>query len=165
MNDWSRPRILKFLADAGLIDPGANICMTNALEPLKNLRRLPIPLKVGVAVEGRSEPQQSTCTHVGDLPIRLSDGRTHYQRCYYNPDATETFISPQAIVESSDVLVHWTMRGSSLPTQGGALRIESEDGQVTLDIPLSRRNGLYYCQHDFLSMDRTPLADVNTLHI
>lgn len=162
-NVWNRPRILKLLEDVGLIDPGANICMTHALALLHNVRRLRTPLAVGVALDNDSTPRQSVCTHVGELPLRLSDGNTHFQLCYYNPQATETFISPQAIVESSDVLAHWSMQGSSLPNQGGSLRFESEDGHSTFEINLTRRNGLYYCSGDTFSPAPTPLGEVNSL--
>ena len=163
-NSFSRPRILKLIQDrdGGLADPGANICMTYDKSILLNLRLLPAPISVGVAVNNGGDVQQSKCTHVGDLPLRLENGGYHYQRCYYNPSASETFISPQAIVESCPLLRRWTMSGHSDRTQGGMLSFATESGDVYMSIPLTNRGGLYYCEDTFV-MGGTPLSQVNNL--
>ena len=163
-NSFSRPRVLKLIQNSvgGLADPGANICMTHDKSILLNLRLLPAPISVGVAVNSEGGVQQSKCTHVGDLPLRLEDGGYHYQRCYFNPNASETFISPQAIVESCPPLRRWTMSGHSDRTQGGMLSFATESGDVYMSIPLINRGGLYFCEDTFV-MGKTPLPQVNNL--
>ncbi len=80
--------------------------MTNRLSLLLNVRPLDNPLKVGVAIaEGGESLTESKCTHIGDLPLPLANGGYHYQPCYYNPSATNTFIAPDAICTESDGLL------------------------------------------------------------
>ena len=118
-------------AKGGLCDPGANICMTNKLSLLLNAKRLDHPLPVGVAlnVEG-SLVSNSVCTHVGDLPLPLTSGDYYFQKCYYNPSATDTFLSPHAVCRDSDGLLDdWTMKRWT-GTGEGNLSITSPAGPI-----------------------------------
>ncbi len=94
------------LNKGGLNDPGANICMTNRLALILNMRLLDTPLKVGVAVsEGGADITEFKCTHMGDLPFTLTNGGCHYQPYYYNPLVTNTFIALDAICTASKGLL------------------------------------------------------------
>ena len=77
--------------------------------------------------------------------------------CYYNPDSAETIISPSAICsDSKGVLTSWSLHGNSTK-RPGALRFQSTIDEVTVDIPLHLKNGLYYCDAEsFIIVDRTP---------
>ena len=125
----TRTDILPQRAKGGLSDTGANICMTNQMSLLLNVRQLHNPIPVGVAlnVEG-SKVANSVCTHVGDLPLPLTSGEYFYQKCYYNPSATDTFLSPHAVWRDSDGLLDdWAMTART-STGEGNLTISSPTG-------------------------------------
>ena len=148
----------------GLADPGANVCMTNKKSLLYNLRPLENPFPVGVAVsQDSTSTSQSMCTHVGELPLPMTNGDTWYQLCYYNHSASDTFISPHAVCHNSKgLLKHWTMSAST-PLGTGELRIESDSSLYTIRIPLHSRGGLYYCTSDTFLRENTPIQSVNML--
>ncbi len=71
LRPWERPVRLD---RGGLSDTGANICMTNLLELLRNVRPLAQPIAVGVALTPDATfTQDSVCTHVGKLPLPLTN--------------------------------------------------------------------------------------------
>jgi hypothetical protein len=84
-----------------LIDGGANICITGDINLLVDVVNIP-PLPISVALHGILT-LDDCCTARGLLPIQLDDGSVYWQTCYYSKNAVETIISPQAIVNSSDV--------------------------------------------------------------
>ena len=92
-----------------LIDGGANICITGNLDSLFDVVAIP-PLSISVAVEGASSIDDC-CTARGMTPIQLDDGSIYWQACYFCANAVETIISPQAIVDSSDVFQSWHQTG------------------------------------------------------
>ena len=98
VNDWS------------LMDAGANICLTGNLEILADAINIP-PLPVTVTLNGHGTSVDDCCTKRGYIPLALSDGTIHWQRCYYSANAVETIISPQAILSSSNLFASWTMMG------------------------------------------------------
>jgi hypothetical protein len=63
------------------------------------------PLPISVAVNGDDPTLDDSCTCRGYLSLKLSDGSTHWQLCFYCKNAVETIISPQAILASSDFFV------------------------------------------------------------
>ncbi len=88
-----------------LIDGGANICITGDLNSLFDVVAIP-PLSISVAVEGASSIDDCY-TARGMTPLQLDDGSIYWQVCYFCKNAVETIISPQAIVDSSDVFQSW----------------------------------------------------------
>ena len=75
---------------------------------------------------------------------------TYYQMCFVNPHASETFILPQAIINSSaSSFDKWQMEGLS---QGhpGHLSLFSPLGLLKMSIQLSQQDGLYYSTTDTL---------------
>jgi hypothetical protein len=91
-----------------LMDAGANICLTGDLEILADVVDIP-PLPITVALNGNGSSVDDCCTKWGFIPLALSDGTIHWQLCYYSANAVETIISPQAILNSSDIFASWTM--------------------------------------------------------
>jgi len=92
-----------------LLDAGANICLTGDLQLLVDVIKIP-PLPISVAITGDAPSLDDCCTHRGYLPLQLSDGSTHWQLCFYCKNTVETIISPQAILESRNVLARWDSR-------------------------------------------------------
>ena len=123
---WNAPSRLD---KGGLCDPGANICMTNNFKLLHGIRRLATPISVGVALDtSTSGMKTSVCTHVGYLLLPLTDGGEHRQRCYFNPSATDTFLSPHAVCNDSDgLLTTWSMKARTAENTG-ELEIASDSG-------------------------------------
>jgi hypothetical protein len=116
------------------MDAGANICLTGDLNLLVNVVDIP-PLPISVAVQGASLSLNNCFTKRGYLPLQLSNGSTHWQLCFYCKNAVETIISPQAILENSDVFYSWTKTGQ--------IRFDSHDGLLTMTITLDFHDGLY----------------------
>ena len=138
-----------------MADSGANCSMTNNLTLLKNVRQLLKPIQVGVAVDAKgTDMSYATCNMIGDLTITCKDGSTISTQCFYNPHATDTIISPQAILEESLEFDSWSQVGRRLGN-AGELQFHGKNG--TKAIELAQNNGLYYCKsitfdidHDFL---------------
>ena len=125
-----------------LADSGANCCMTANKELLKNLRKLEAPITIGVAVCDNGPIKSSAeCTHVGDLTIKCDNGETVITECFYNPYASDTIISPQAIIDSSDEYTIWKQIGRKFGKPGQLSFIGPES---TKTITLQQRDGLYF---------------------
>ncbi len=85
------------------------------------------------------------------------DGSLYYQPCYHCKKATETIISPQAVVDASDTFVTWHQTGH----KGGILgsfQFESLSGLLLMTLPLHSINGLYYCPLDVLTVDSDSIS-------
>ena len=144
----------------GMIDSGANICMTDNLDILSNVVNI-VPFSISLAVETDGSPARiSQCTKKGILHLTKSDGGVHPQICYYNADAAETIISPTAIcADSKGVLTSWSLHGNSTK-EPGSLKFQTTLNKITVDIPLHMRNGLYYCNAEsFVLAKSTPFPD------
>lgn len=141
----------------GLIDGGSNICLTNRVDILVDVVDIP-PLPISVAVDGAAADEDLCCTKKGLLPLSMDDGSVYYQTCYFCENAAETIISPQAIVDSSDVFYSWTQCGYRRDSaRDGRLRFDSHDGFVTMSLDLAFKDGLYYCSTDAITVDANPL--------
>jgi hypothetical protein len=120
----------------GLFDSGANLCMTNNPNLLVDVRLCP-PFTISLATSDGGHSHTNVCRRRGLLPLPLLDGSTYYQTCFIYPHASETFISPQAIIDSSaGSFDKWQMEGFS---QGrhGHLKLFSPLGLLTMSIQLS----------------------------
>ena len=138
-----------------LMDGGANICITGVLSLLVNVVSIP-PLPISVATKSGSLSLDGCCTKRGLIPLELSDGAVYYQPCYYCKNATETIISPEAIVAACDTLVHWTQQGHKGDAPG-CIRFTSDSGLYSISLVLEKRDGLYYCPTDVFTVDRDPV--------
>ena len=138
-----------------LMDGGANICITGVLSLLVDVVSIP-PLPISVATKSGSISLDDCCTKRGLIPLELSDGAVYYQPCYYCKNATETIISPEAIVAASDTLVHWTQQGHKGDAPG-CIRFTSDSGLYSISLVLEKRDGLYYCPTDVFTVDHDPV--------
>jgi hypothetical protein len=114
------------------------------------------PLSISVAVEGDSSIDDC-CTARGMTSLQLDDGSIYWQVCYFCKNAVETIISPQAIVDSSDVFQSWHQtgyrHGDSTP---GCIRFDSHDGLINMHMTLVLHDRLHYCPTDVCAIDTMP---------
>jgi hypothetical protein len=138
-----------------LINGGANICLTGDLDVLFDVLEIP-PLPVSVALQGEITTD-NCCTACGKIPLQLDDGLIYWQDCYYSKNAVEMIISPQAIVDLSDVFRSWHQtgyrNGDSTP---GHIRFDSYYSLLSMTMTLVRHKGLHYCPTDAFIVDHTP---------
>ena len=125
-----------------LADTGANCCMTPNLSSLRDVETLLEPITVGVAVMNDKNPTYAQCTHIGVLPVPCDDGSQILTKCFYNPFASDTILSPQAIIDSSSEFHTWQQTGRKF---GMAGTLEFIGYTSVKTITLSQSNGLYYC--------------------
>jgi hypothetical protein len=142
-------------ACSGLVDSGANLCMTNNPNLLANV--CPCALfTIAVATSNGQHLQTNVCHRRGLLPLPLLDGSFHYQTCYINLHASDTFIPPQAIIGSSnDSFDKWQMEGYT-NGQPGLLTFYSPSSLLKISIHLEQQNSLYYCTTNTFTVDTNP---------
>ena len=128
-----------------MADSGANVCVTSDPSILVDVIDInPIPL--GVAATSPDTPI-TFCTKQGYLPIPLSDGSYHYQPFLYNPNATDTILSPAHVMRSSPSISSWRQSGSKDPSVTDTLSFLDSNGNDLLVLPLTTQNGLQYCSN------------------
>jgi hypothetical protein len=129
--------------------------MTNNPNLLVDVRPC-APFTMSLATSNEGQSHMNVCKRCGLLPLHLVDRTTHYQTCFINPYALETFISPQAIINSSGgSFDKWQMEGYS---QGrpGILLMYSPLGLLKMSIKLCQQDGLYYSMTDRFTVDTNP---------
>jgi hypothetical protein len=140
-----------------LIDGGANICITGDLDSLFDVVTIP-PLAISVAVEGTSSIDDC-CTARGLTPIQLDGGSIYWQVCYFCANVVKTIISPQAIVDSSDVFQSWQQKGYQCGVSTPVcIRFDSHDGLLTMKMSFVLHDGLHYCPTDVYAVDDLPAS-------
>ena len=137
-----------------MMDGDATICVTGLLELLMDVEPIP-PLTISVAMKTAKFSLDSCCTKKGLLPLTLDDGSVYYQPCYYCKNATETIISPDAILQASDILVHWHQEGHRHGGPGN-IRFSSDSGLYAITLSLEKWDGLYYCPTDVFTVAKDP---------
>jgi hypothetical protein len=136
-----------------LIVGGANICITGNMDSLFDVVAIP-PLSISVAVEGKPS-LDDCCTARGMTPLQLNDGSIYWQVCYFCKNAVETIISPQAIVDSSDVFQSWHQTGYRHGVfTPGCILFDSHDGLINMRMTLVLHDGLHYCPMDVYAIDK-----------
>jgi hypothetical protein len=138
-----------------LINGGADICLTGDLGLLTDVVTIP-PMPISVAPQGKITIDDC-CTARGKIPLQLDDGLIYWHNCYYSKNAVKTIISPQAIVDSSDIFQSWHQLGYRIgdPTPG-RIRFDSHDGLVGMSMTLVHHEGLHYCPTDVYTINHTP---------
>jgi hypothetical protein len=120
----------------GLCDSGANLCMTNNPNLLVDVCSC-APFTILLATSDGGHSHTNVCHRLGLLPLPLLDGTTYYQTCFVNPYASETFILPQAIIDSSaGSFDKWQMKGF-LQGRPGVPSLYSPSGLLKMSIQLS----------------------------
>jgi hypothetical protein len=138
-----------------LVDSGGNFNMTNDLSLLLNVVAIR-PFSIGMAAQ--ESKSSSMCTHRGDFPLPMNDGSIFYTLMFYNPSASETILSPEAICfNSMDFLTHWNQSGSTT-SDGGSVSFYTKQGAEVLSLQLQKRNGLYYTPISTLGVDSSDPA-------
>ena len=102
------------------MDSGSNIILTNDISLLRELQDI-TPFTISVALNGEST-LDDYCTKQGLLTLTRDDGRHFDVTCYSCPNATETIISPQAIITESPIFTKWTQVGYKDPTMPGKVQ-------------------------------------------
>jgi hypothetical protein len=126
-----------------MVDGGANICITGILDLLLDIEMI-APLPISVASKSSQTILDNCCTKQGFPLLTLDDGSTYYQSCYYHKNATKTIISPDAILWSSNILVHWHQIGHR-DDSPGSICFTSNSGLFSIMLTLKKCDGLYYC--------------------
>ena len=137
-----------------MMDGGANICITGLLGLLVDVKPT-LPLPISVATKTAKFSLDSCCTKKGLLPLTLDDGSIYYQPCHYCKNAIETIISPDAILQSSNILVHWHQEGHRHGGPG-KIRFSSDSGLYAINLSLEKCEGLYYCPTDVFTVTQDP---------
>lgn len=154
------PRFVARLMDGsthGLVDSGANLCMTNNPSLLLDIRQCH-PFHIDQATSDGSPSKSNVCNQVGMIPIPLLDGTVYHQMVFVNPHAAGTFLSPQAIIDgSNNKFTRWIQEGNT-HGQSGALRIYFTDGSLALSWDLTQSHGLYFCSMTSLALSSTPAS-------
>ena len=136
-----------------LIDTGGNFNMTNRVDSLQNVTAVR-PFSVDMAA--KETASTSKCTHRGEFPLKMNDGSTFFTPVFYNPSASETILSPEAICfNSRGLLTHWCQSGSTT-SPFGSVSFFNKDGAELISLTLQKRNGLYYTTVDTMSVDSGP---------
>ena len=80
----------------------------------------------------------------GLIRIPIIGGEPYLQPCYYCESATETIVSPEAILAGNESLTNWTQDGAKDSTPG-SITFRNDDGSFSFTISLTKEEGLYYC--------------------
>ena len=144
-----------------LVDTGGNFNMTNRRNLLVNVTAVK-PFSIGMAA--KESESTSFCTHRGDFPIQMLDGSVFYTPMYFNPQASDTILSPEAICQNSGrFLTHWTQSGSTLSDFGNVSLFTAQGAEI-ISLQLKKRNGLYYTTLSSTAVDSSappPSPEVN----
>jgi hypothetical protein len=101
-------------------------------------------------------PTHTSANAAASFPYPSSTVQHTTQTCFVNPYASETFISPQAIINSSaGSFDKWQMEGF-LQGRPGILSLYSPSGLLKMSIQLSQQDGLYYSSTDTFTVDTNP---------
>ena len=138
-----------------LADGGSNIVLTGDESILEGVHSIP-PVHIGLAAKGDTTP----CTKQGWLPQLLSDGSILRTKAYVNSAATDTILSPEAILYSHPDLYRWEQQGFK-GNNPGWLRFYSKSDRLMLSLPLKQKHNLYYYEYvrPGLASNRTIEAD------
>lgn len=132
------------LDKGNLTDSGANCWITANLSALSDVTELAQPIVIGLAVTNDGSVKSSSeCTHIDRLTIKCDGGLTFKTSCFYNPNASDTIISPQAIIDESNKFTQWSQTGRKLG-QAGQINFTGPNG--TKSITFQQHDGLYLHQ-------------------
>jgi hypothetical protein len=116
------------------------------------------PFTILLATSDGGHSHTNVCCCRGLLPLPLLDSTTYYQTCFVNPYASEMFIMPQAIINSSaGSFDKWQMEGF-LQGHPVVLSLYFPLGLLKMSIQLSQQDGLYYSSTNTFTVDTNPRA-------
>ena len=136
-----------------MADTGANSCLTDSEHHLVRCTEIP-PVTVGLALKDdtNGSPKPFTCRRMGFLLMLQEDNTYHYQPFLIHPQATNTIMSPEAVMNASSVFKRFAQTGVKGHSEG-LLSFYDAAGDLRLKLPLTKRNGLYYSPIDSLVKD------------
>ena len=146
---------LELMSEAQQIDIGANICLTGNSAILHNCHQI-APFRIGSAEKGR----QMLSTVMGYIPLTTSSGQRVWAPTYYCPEASGTLISPDFICTKGSYFNRFVGE-HNIDTNRGCLQFCPRDGSDPLEIPLTRRNRLWYIDYEVLTEDTSPAGIAN----
>ena len=120
-------------------DTGANANITSDITIFENIQWVQ-PVMCESAKKGASIEIQA----IGQYTIR---GTTLRVNMYYCLDAHGTIISPTAVVQQYSRYYHGYQKFGSIDRQNGNITLIAQDGYDNVEIPLIRRNDLWYHKH------------------
>lgn len=95
-----------------LADGGSNISLTHDVTLLTDVEDIH-PIPISVALDGQPTSLDYCCTKKGLMPLTMVDGSVYFQPTFYCKNATESIVSPQAIVDASDKFIRWHQTGTA----------------------------------------------------
>ena len=96
--------------DDVMADTGANSCMADSEIHLVNCRDIK-PVRIGLALKSSGPATNYTCTRMGYLLMTREDGLLHHQPFLVNKHASETIMSPEAIMQSCPDFASYRQEG------------------------------------------------------
>ena len=103
-------RLNQLEQDDVMADTGANSCMADSELHLVNCRDIK-PVRIGLALKSSGPATNYTCSHMGYLPMTREDGFLHHQPFLVNRYASDTIMSPEAIMQSSPDFASYSQEG------------------------------------------------------
>ena len=135
-----------------MADSGANSCMVASDKYLIGCHDIK-PITLGLALKVDETEQKCKCSRMGYLPMQRDNGHVHHQPCLINDQATDSIMSPEAIMHACSAFVHWRQEGFVDSTHG-TLQFFGINDTLLLTLRLVKRNGLYFCPiESFLNTD------------
>ena len=141
-----------------LADGGSNIVLTGDSSILEGVHTIP-PVTIGLAAKGECSP----CTQQGWLPLLLHDGTIMRTKAFVNASATDTILSPEALLYSHPDLHRWTQQGSK-GNDPGWLRFYTLDNRLLLSLRLKKKNHLYYYEYNKPVLASNMIDDSDTTY-
>ena len=93
-----------------MANSGANSCMADTEAYLIGCHDI-TPITLGLALKLDESAQQLKCSRMGYLPMRRIDRGVHHQPFLINDHATDSIMSPEAIMQFCKDVVHWRQEG------------------------------------------------------
>jgi hypothetical protein len=125
-------------ASSSLVDGGANVCITNDPTLLVDIIEID-PISLGRVVGNKST--SLFCMHKGFLLTPLLDSSVNYQPFLVYPDAMDTFLSPEHIINNNHKFACWCQEGSKMGLRNsrphlGCLSFYGHNSNLLLSLPL-----------------------------
>ena len=98
--------VMKLNQGGIMADSGANSCMVASDKYLIGCHDIK-PITLGLALKVDETEQKFKCSRMGYLPMQRDDGHVHHQPCLINDQATDSIMSPEAIMHACSDFVHW----------------------------------------------------------
>ena len=102
------------------------------------------PVRIGLALKSSDPAINYTCSCMGYLPMTQEDGLLHHQPFLVNKHASDTIMSPEAIMQSCLDFASYCWEGFN-DNSPGVLAFYNSSRTLLLRLVLHKKNGLYYC--------------------